>query len=94
MSDQPDYSPSDALTLDANAVAGMLTEIFGTEMTASTSRCGHCGNRGQIGSLRAYTHAPGVVLRCSICTEVVIRIMQRADGTYLIDARGAAYIRM
>jgi Family of unknown function (DUF6510) len=47
-----------------------------------------------VGSMRAYTNAPGVVLRCSICTEVVIRIMRRADGTYLIDARGAAYIRM
>ena len=89
--DNPDV---DSLTLDANAVAGMLMEIFGTDMTASMSRCGYCGNRGQMGTLRAYTHAPGVVLRCSICTEVVMRIMRRADGSYLVDARGAAYIRM
>ena len=92
--DSADFPASDALTLDANAVAGMLMEIFGTEMTASMSRCGHCGNRGQVGSLRAYTHAPGVVLRCSICTQVVMRIMRRADGSYLVDARGAAYIRI
>jgi len=89
-----DYAGVDALTLDANAVAGMLMEIFGTDITASMSRCGHCGNRGQMGTLRAYTHGPGVVLRCSICTEVVMRIMRRADGSYLVDARGAAYIRM
>ena len=89
-----DFPGADMLTLDANAVAGMLMEIFGTDITASMSRCGHCGNRGQVGSMRAYTHGPGVVLRCSICTEVVMRVMRRADGTYLVDARGAAYLRM
>ena len=93
-SHEPDYPATDSLTLDANAVAGMLMEIFGVDMTASMSRCGHCGNRGQVGSLRAYTHSPGVVLRCSICTEVVMRVMRRPDGSYLVDARGAAYIRM
>ena len=91
---QADYPGMDSLTLDANAVAGMLMDIFGTDVTASVSRCGHCGNRGQMGSLRAYTHAPGVVLRCSVCTEVVMRVMRRADGSYLVDMRGAAYIRM
>ena len=89
-----DHIAVDALTLDANAVGGLLMEIFGTEMTGLMSRCAHCGNRGQMGSLRAYTHAPGVVLRCSICTEVVMRVMRRGDGSCLIDARGAAYIRM
>ena len=95
MTDEPtDYAGADALTLDANATAGLLMEVFGTEMTVAASRCTHCGNRAQIGSLRAYVHAPGVVLRCSTCTEVVLRIMRRADGSFLVDARGAAYIRM
>jgi hypothetical protein len=90
----PDYPSDDSLTLDANAIAGMLMEIFGTEMTIAASRCAHCGNRGQLGSLRAYVHAPGIVLRCSVCTDVVLRVMRRPDGSYLVDARGAAYIRM
>lgn len=90
----PDYTGPDALTLDANAAAGMLMEIFGMEMTVAASRCTHCGNRAQIGTLRAYMRAPGLVLRCSVCTQVVMRVMRREDGSYLIDARGAAYIRM
>ena len=94
MTDPTDYEVVDALTLDANATAGLLMEIFGTEMTVAASRCIHCGNRAQLGSLRAYVHAPGVVLRCSTCTEVVLRIMRKPDGSYLVDARGAAYIRM
>jgi hypothetical protein len=91
----PDYQSEDPYALDANAVAGMLTEIFGSEMTSVASRCGHCGNRAQVGSLRAYgLNGPGVVLRCSICQEMVIRVMRRSDGTFLVDARGAAYLRM
>jgi hypothetical protein len=89
-----DYDSLDRHALDANAVAGTLMEVFGTEMTVVASRCAHCGNQAQIGTLRAYVGGPGIVLRCSICTEMVIRIMQCADGTYLVDARGAAYLRM
>ena len=73
----------DQQTLDANAVGGMLIEIFGSEMTAGTSRCTHCGNVAQVGSLRAYgMNGPGVVLRCSICTEIVMRLVRRADGSF------------
>ena len=85
----------DPYALDANAVAGMLNEIFGSEMTAVASRCGHCGNRAQIGTLRAYgLNGPGVVLRCSTCTEIVLRFMRRPDGSFLVDARGASYLRL
>ena len=92
--DTSDYPGADPLTLDANAAAGMLMEIFGTEMTIAASQCTYCGNRAQLGTLRAYMHAPGLVLRCSVCTQVVMRVMRREDGSYLVDARGAAYIRM
>lgn len=82
------------LTLDANAVGGLLIEIFGTDMTAAACQCAHCGNRAEVATLRAYIHAPGTVLRCSICTEIVLRIMRTADGRYLVDARGAAFFRV
>jgi hypothetical protein len=85
----------DYYALDANAVAGMLNEIFGSEMTTVASRCGHCGNRAQIGTLRAYgLNGPGVVLRCSTCTQIVLRFMRRPDGSFLVDARGASYLRL
>ena len=89
--DSPDVED---LTLDANAVAGMLMEIFGNEMTAAASECAHCGNHAQVGTLRAYVHAPGTVLRCSVCSGVVMRIARTADGRFLVDARGAAYFRL
>lgn len=81
------------LMLDANAAAGLLHEIFGAEMTASPTECAHCGREGDVGTLLAFTHGPGVVLRCSGCENVVIRIVQTPDAIYL-DARGAVYLRL
>jgi Family of unknown function (DUF6510) len=81
------------LMLDANAAAGLLYEIFGVEMTASPTECAHCGNESEIGTLLAYTQGPGVVLRCSTCENVVLRIVQTPGATYL-DARGAVYLRL
>ncbi len=81
------------LMLDANATAGLLNEIFGVDMTAGPTECAHCGNEAEIGTLLAFTHGPGVVLRCSGCEQVVLRIVRTREATYL-DARGAVYLRL
>jgi len=81
------------LMLDANATAGLLFEIFGVEMTASPTECANCGNEAEIGTLLAFTQGPGIVLRCSACENVVLRIVQTPDAIYL-DARGAVYLRL
>jgi hypothetical protein len=81
------------LMLDGNAVAGMLQEIFGQEMTASPAECAHCGSVSDIGALMAFTQAPGAVLRCPACENIMLRMVETPDAIY-IDARGAAYLRL
>ena len=81
------------LMLDGNAVAGMLQDIFGLEMTASPTECAHCGNVGDVGTLLAFTQGPGAVLRCPACENVMLRIVETPDAIYL-DARGAVYLRL
>jgi hypothetical protein len=81
------------LMLDANATAGLLYEIFGVEMTASPTECAHCGNAGEVGALLAFTQGPGIILRCSACENVVLRIVQTPDEI-ILDARGAVYLRL
>ena len=81
------------LMLDANATAGLLFEVFGVEMTASPTECANCGNEGEIGTLLAFTQGPGVILRCSACEHVVLRIVQTPEAIYL-DALGAVYLRL
>jgi hypothetical protein len=79
--------------LDGNALGGMLAELFGGDMTAVPGRCAHCATVNMIGAMRAYTRAPGVVLRCPACDEVVLRVVRTPEATY-VDARGAAYLRI
>jgi hypothetical protein len=85
--------PSVATMLDANAAAGVLRDAFGAEMTAVPGQCAHCGNVAEIGTTLAWMEGPGVVLRCSICHEVVIRIVATPTAHY-VDARGAVYLRI
>ncbi|HLY25482.1 MAG TPA: DUF6510 family protein [Aggregatilineales bacterium] len=86
-------SVTDELMLDGNAVAGMLQEIFAMEMTATPTECANCGHEGAIGSLLCFNQAPGLILRCPACKQVMIRIVQTPDAVYL-DARGAVYLRL
>ena len=82
-----------SLMLDGNAAAGILDEIFATDMTASPVECAHCGLEGPVGSLLAFMSAPGIVLRCPGCEQVIIRIVQTSKEIYL-DTRGAVYLRL
>lgn len=81
------------LMLDGNALAGMMQEIFGLEMTDNPAECANCGNVSELGGLLAFTQAPGTVLRCPVCEEVMLRIVETPSGIYL-DARGAVYVRL
>jgi hypothetical protein len=78
--------------LDANALAGTLEMLFGTDMTAVPGRCAHCGTTHMVGAMRAYMRAPGAVLRCPTCDGVVLRVVQTTEATY-VDVQGAAYLR-
>ena len=78
--------------LDGNAVAGVLAAAFGVEMTSIPGQCAHCGTVSVLATLRAYTRAPGIVLRCSTCDGVVLRIVQTPTAT-LVDASGARWLR-
>jgi hypothetical protein len=84
---------TETMRLDGNAVAGILQEIFAAEMTASPTECDHCGQVGELGSLLAYTHAPGIVLCCPSCGGIILRLVIAGDDVYL-DARGARYLRI
>lgn len=79
--------------LDGNAVAGLLQEVFGAEMTTQPTRCAHCGQTNQIGALQVYGQEMGKVLRCPRCERVVMRIVERPDGM-LFEMRGLQYMRL
>jgi len=86
----PDAAPS--RTLDGNAAAGPLAEIFLTEPTMVRSTCAHCGTPDALGAHHLFADAPGGVVRCPSCGEVVLRFARVAGGRLAIDLRGSALL--
>lgn len=68
----------ESLVLDANAIAGLLEELLGTDATASRRGCRTCGQVHEIGRYRLYRGA-GFVLRCPACGDVAARIARSPD---------------
>jgi hypothetical protein len=85
--------PAVDLSVDANAVAGLLMTVFGREVTAIEERCAHCGTVSVVGTLRVYMRGPGVVVRCPACAEVVLRIAETPGGIR-VDRSGATYLSL
>ncbi len=79
------------LKVDGNAIGGLLAEIFTMEMTRAEGKCGDCGAVNAIGRVDVYMNAPGAVVRCPDCTNVLMRIVS-APGRYWVDMSGLRYL--
>jgi hypothetical protein len=77
------------MSLDGNAIAGLLFAVFGEEMTTATGVCASCGMASQVAELRVYLRAPGAVARCSRCENVVM-VLVEIRGVTCVDLRGLA----
>jgi hypothetical protein len=79
--------------LDGNAIAGMLFDVFGAEMTTSTAACANCGARAPAAELVVYLRAPGTVARCRTCMSVLMVLVTIHERT-CVDLRGLATLDM
>jgi Family of unknown function (DUF6510) len=84
-------SQTSDLKLDGNAIGGLLGEIFAMEVTTAESTCGGCGNVSAVGGVEVYMNAPGAVVRCPACHQVLMRIVH-GPGRYWIDLSGIRYL--
>ena len=80
-----------SLRLDGNALAGTFQDIFVQEVTSARVRCGHCGKVEPVGAEHVYMHAPGSVVRCRHCENVLMVLVQNAEG-YRMAFQGCAWI--
>ena len=81
------------LRVDGNAIAGVLSEVFVHEMTSARIACEVCDEVEPIGAEHAYMQAPGIVLRCRHCEEVLLVITQQ-DGRYLLGFKGSRWLQI
>jgi len=75
--------------LDGNAIAGLLHEIFGAEMTTAIGTCAACGASGPVAETVVYLRAPGTVARCRSCSSVLMVVVRRRNVN-CVDLRGFA----
>jgi Family of unknown function (DUF6510) len=75
--------------LDGNAIAGLLVDVFGTEMTTAKGTCASCGTSAQLAELAVYVRAPGTIVRCRNCESIVMVLVTIRDIT-CVDVRGLA----
>jgi Family of unknown function (DUF6510) len=73
--------------LDGNAIAGLLMDVFGAEMTTAPSTCANCGARRPVAELVVYLQAPGAVARCRSCDNVAM-VFARIRGINCVDVSG------
>jgi hypothetical protein len=81
----------DALRVDGNAAAGILSEVFVADLTAARAKCAGCGVTRAIGALLVYAHGMGTVVRCPGCDGVMLRLARTPTHVWL-DATGATSI--
>jgi hypothetical protein len=75
--------------LDGNAIGGLLQEVFGAELTTATGTCANCGAVAYVAELAVYLEAPGTVVRCRSCQNVLM-VVVAARGIHCVDLRGMA----
>ena len=75
--------------LDGNAIAGLLHDVFGAEMTTAAGVCTHCGARSLVAECVVYVGGPGAVVRCRTCSGLLVVVVD-VRGTRCVDLGGLA----
>ena len=79
--------------LDGNAAAGELSKIFAVDVTAAEGQCAHCGTTKRFAEAHLYMQCPGVVARCAVCEQVLLRLVTVRDQV-LLDLSGMTYLSL
>jgi hypothetical protein len=75
------------LTLDGNAAAGVLQQVFAAEVTTATGTCGGCGRVDALGAVVVYPGGPGMVLRCRGCDSMLVKVSTDGERIW-VDMTG------
>ena len=79
--------------LDGNAAAGELSKVFTVDVTAAEGQCVHCGAKRRFAEAHLYMGGPGIVARCAVCENVLLRLVN-VRRRVLLDVRGMAYFSL
>jgi hypothetical protein len=79
--------------LDGNAAAGELSMIFAVDITSAEGQCANCGAKRRFAEAHLYSHCPGLVARCALCGQVLLRLVNVGQRV-LLDLTGMRYLTL
>ena len=79
--------------LDGNAAAGELSRIFAMDITSAEGQCANCGTKEHFAEAHLYMQCPGLVVRCALCGDVLLRFVNTKQHVFL-DLRGMTYLAL
>jgi len=79
--------------LDGNAAAGELSKIFAVDVTVAEGQCAHCGTTKRFAEAYVYMECPGIVARCAVCEQILLRLVTVRDRA-LLDLSGLTYLSL
>ena len=78
---------------DGNALAGPLHDVFRVDPTTAVGRGTSGGRTAPMAEARVFDHAPGVVARCPVCDQVLLRLVD-GPGRAWLYLRGLTYLQL
>ncbi|GAA5197684.1 hypothetical protein GCM10025773_08810 [Microbacterium jejuense] len=73
-----------ASTVDGNAVAGMLWDVFEADITSVVGVCGGCGSAAPFAETTVELDEAAAIVRCRSCTHTLFTVLRDEGGTRLI----------
>lgn len=73
-----------ASTVDGNAAAGMLWDVFGVDVTALIGVCGGCGAAAPLAETVVELDESAAIVRCRSCTHTLVTVLREAGGVRLV----------
>jgi hypothetical protein len=84
---------SSDLWSDGNALTGHVQNVFRIDLSTAVGRCTACGRTAPMTEARVFDHAPGVVARCPVCDQVLLRLVH-GPGRAWLDLRGLTWLQL
>jgi ribosomal protein S27E len=69
--------------LDGNVLGGALGELFAVDLTTAMAECAGCGDRAAMAQAMVYADGPGMVARCAVCGQVIMRLVRGEDRAWV-----------
>ena len=73
-----------ASTVDGNAAAGMLWDVFGTDVTTLVGVCGGCGSAAPLAETVVELDETAAIVRCRSCTHTLVTVLHSGEGVRLV----------